>query len=52
MRTLTAVKLKEVNTRLKELTLLRNELRLLLNLCHGAKDGCQIIEIIDKPGKK
>ncbi len=52
VRTLTALKLKEVNTRLKDLSLLRNELRLLLNLCRGAKDGCPIIEIIDKPGKQ
>ena len=35
-------------TPFKELTLLRNEMRLLLNLCHGAKDGCPIIEM----GKK
>ena len=52
VRTLTAVKLDEVEARLKELTLLRNEMRLLLNLCRGAKDGCPIIETIDKPGKK
>lgn len=52
VRTLTAAKLDEVEARLKELTLLRDELRLLLNLCRGAKDGCPIIETIDKPGKK
>ena len=52
VRTLTTVKLDEVETRLKDLTLLRNEMRLLLNLCRGAKDGCPIIETIDKPGKK
>ena len=52
VRTLTAAKLDEVEARLKELTLLRNEMRLLLNLCRGAKDGCPIIEKIDKPGKK
>jgi len=52
VRTLTAVKLDEVEARLKELTLLRNEMRLLLNLCRGAKDGCPIIETIDKAGKK
>ena len=52
VRTLTAAKLEEVEARLKELTLLRDELRLLLNLCRGAKDGCPIIETIDQPGKK
>ena len=52
VRILTTVKLDEVETRLKELTLLRNEMRLLLNLCRGAKDGCPIIERIDKLGKK
>ena len=51
VRTLTTVKLDEVEARLKDLTLLRDELRLLLNLCRGAKDGCPIIETIDKPGK-
>ena len=44
VRKLTAAKLDEVETRLKELTLLRNEMRLLLNLCQGAKAGCPIIE--------
>ena len=52
VRALTAVKLDEVAARLKDLTLLRNEMRLLLNLCRGAKEGCPIIETIDKPGKK
>ena len=52
VRTLTTIKLDEVEARLKELMLLRNEMRLLLNLCRGAKDGCPIIEKIDKPGKK
>ena len=52
VRTLTTIKLDEVEARLKDLTLLRNEMRLLLNLCRGAKEGCPIIETIDKPGKK
>lgn len=52
VRILTAVKLDEVEARLKELTLLRDELRLLLNLCRGAKDGCPIIEKINQPSKK
>jgi len=48
VRKLTAAKLAEVETRLAELTLLRNEMRLLLNLCRGAKAGCPIIETIDQ----
>ena len=52
VRTLTALKLSETEERLEDLTLLRDELRLLLNLCRGAKDGCPIIETIDKPAKK
>lgn len=52
IRTLTSDKLQEVELRLKDLTLLRDELRLLLNLCRGAKDGCPIIETIDQPSAK
>ncbi len=48
VRKLTATKLDEVEARLQELTLLRNEMRLLLNLCRGAKAGCPIIEAIDQ----
>ena len=48
VRKLTAAKLDEVDIRLKEITLLRNELLLLLNLCQGAKAGCPIIETIAK----
>lgn len=48
VRKLTAAKLGEVETRLKEITLLRNELLLLLNLCQGAKAGCPIIETMGK----
>lgn len=44
VRKLTAAKLDEVEAHLKELTLLRNEMRLLLNLCQGAKAGCPIID--------
>ncbi len=47
VRRLTAAKLDEVEARLKELTLLRNEMRLLLNLCRGAKAGCPIIDTLD-----
>ncbi len=53
VRKLTAAKLDQVETHLRELTLLRNELRLLLNLCRGAKDGCPIIETISRePSEK
>ncbi|OJZ17753.1 MAG: heavy metal-responsive transcriptional regulator [Thiobacillus sp. 65-29] len=48
VRKLTAAKLDQVETHLRELTLLRNELRLLLNLCRGAKEGCPIIETIGR----
>lgn len=47
VRKLTAAKLDEVEMRLQELTLLRNEMRLLLNLCRGAKAGCPIIETME-----
>ena len=52
VRKLTAAKLEEVETRLGELTLLRNEMRLLLNLCQGAKGGCPIIEIMGETSAK
>ncbi|GMR08609.1 MAG: Zn(2+)-responsive transcriptional regulator [Gammaproteobacteria bacterium] len=48
IRQLTAKKLTEVETHLEELSTLRNELQLLLNLCRGSKDGCPIIEGIDQ----
>ena len=48
VRQLTAAKLGEVETRLRELTLLRNEMRLLRNLCQGAKAGCPIIESMNE----
>jgi len=47
VRQLTTDKLTHIETQLKELTTLRNELKLLLNLCRGSKDGCPIIEGID-----
>lgn len=53
VRKLTAAKFEQVESHLRELTLLRNELQLLLNLCQGAKDGCPIIESIGQmPGDK
>lgn len=47
VRQLASYKLKDVEHQLAELTTLRNELKLLLNLCFGSEDGCPIIEGID-----
>lgn len=47
VRALAAGKLDEVEARLADLTLLRNELRLLLNLCRGSRNGCPIIAAMD-----
>ncbi len=47
VRLLTGSKLDEIEERLADLQILRNELRLLLNLCSASKDGCPIIESID-----
>jgi Cu(I)-responsive transcriptional regulator len=47
VRELTAHKLAEVESNLKELTNLRNELELLLNLCRAAEQGCPIIDEFD-----
>lgn len=44
IRQLTADKLKDLEIKVDELTLLRNELQLLLNLCSGDENGCPIIE--------
>jgi len=48
VRVLTQNKLNEVKQHLKTLNTLHNELTLLVNLCTGSKDGCPIIEDIDK----
>ena len=47
VRALMQKKLQEVEEQLEDLNTLRNEMRLLINLCRGAKDGCPIIEDID-----
>ncbi|HSH43762.1 MAG TPA: heavy metal-responsive transcriptional regulator [Arenicellales bacterium] len=52
VRELTASKLAEVEARLNEITTLRNELQLLLNLCQASDEGCPIIESIDARGKR
>ena len=50
VRQLTSSKLIEIETRLEELTLLRNEFQLLLNLCRNSEGGCPIIENIETAG--
>lgn len=52
VRELTSAKLTEVESRLNEITTLRNELQLLLNLCQASEDGCPIIESIDAREKR
>ncbi len=47
VRLLTAQKLTEINNSIEDLTTLRNELQLLMNLCFGSDDGCPIIDSID-----
>lgn len=47
VRELTAMKLTEIEARLKDITILRDELQLLLNLCQASEKGCPIIESID-----
>lgn len=48
VRQLTRAKLVDVESHLADLTILKNELTLLINLCTGNEDGCPIIENIDK----
>jgi len=52
VRQLTSNKLAEVESRLSELATLRNELTLLLNLCHGSEAGCPIIEGLEESTTK
>ncbi len=47
VRQMTVLKLKEVESHLEELSTLRTELQLLLNLCQGSVAGCPIIEGIE-----
>lgn len=51
IRQLTAQKLNAIEEQVSELTTLKNELTLLLNLCRGSENGCPIIEDLDKQGK-
>ncbi len=48
VRRLTAKKLVEVESRLKDLDTLRKELQLLLNLCQNSTNGCPIIDGLDQ----
>lgn len=48
VRQLTHNKLREIEQHIDTLTTLRNELTLLVNLCNNARDGCPIIDDIDK----
>lgn len=47
VRELSHRKLAEIETHLQDLTTLRNELALLVNLCTGSEEGCPIIEGIE-----
>lgn len=51
-RRLTREKLGDLEARLKSLRVLRNELRLLLNLCASAEDGCPILESMDAAAQR
>jgi len=48
VRALTQEKLTEVEEHIDELSTLRNEMQLLINLCANAEDGCPIIEDIER----
>jgi len=48
VRQLTYSKLTEIESHLQDLTVLKNELTLLVNLCQSADDGCPILEDIQK----
>ncbi len=48
VRALTQRKLTDIEEYINELTTLRNEMQLLVNLCANAEDGCPIIEDIER----
>ena len=48
IRLLTAQKLSDIEAHIEELSHLRNELTLLLNLCQSSENGCPIIEKLDE----
>ena len=47
VRLLTSKKLEDIETHLTDLTILKKELTLLLNLCRASEEGCPIIERLD-----
>jgi DNA-binding transcriptional MerR regulator len=47
VRELTQLKLQEVESHMESLDILRRELTLLINLCHGSEAGCPIIDNLD-----
>lgn len=48
VRALMQTKLHDVEAHIEELKTLRTEMRLLINLCRGAVEGCPIIEKIEQ----
>jgi DNA-binding transcriptional MerR regulator len=48
IRQLTFEKLQNIEEQLKNLTTMKKEFTLLLNLCRGSKNGCPIIEDFDQ----
>ena len=48
VRDLTHRKLEEIEEHMESLKTLRNELKLLVNLCQGAEKGCPIIDDLDR----
>ncbi len=47
VRAVSQQKLVQIEEQLEELMVLKNEMQLLINLCHGAEDGCPIIERLE-----
>jgi len=48
VRQLTYAKLTEIESHLQDLSILKNELTLLVNLCRSTDDGCPILEDIQE----
>jgi len=48
IRQTTAKKLDQIDERINQLSTLRNELQLLINLCTNSAEGCPIIEGMEK----
>jgi len=44
VRELTRIKLSQIESHLSDLTTLKNELTLLVNLCQSTEDGCPILD--------